>query len=57
MAGRRKPDIRERAHSLVEEKISEYRPVNLPEETLDELRELMMAEAGKYGMKHLPEAK
>jgi trimethylamine--corrinoid protein Co-methyltransferase len=47
--------LRERAHSQVEKGQRDYRSVSLPEGVADELKKLMTAEAGKYGMNTLPE--
>jgi trimethylamine:corrinoid methyltransferase-like protein len=47
--------LRERAHLQVEKIVSDYRAVNLSEDITHRLKELMTAEAAKFGMDSLPE--
>jgi len=47
--------LRERAHLQVEKIVSDYRAVNLSEDITRQLKELMTAEAAKFGMDALPE--
>jgi trimethylamine--corrinoid protein Co-methyltransferase len=44
----------ERAHSSVEKSISEYKSVSLHKDTVNDITELMAAEAVRYGLKTLP---
>jgi trimethylamine--corrinoid protein Co-methyltransferase len=46
--------LRERAHSQVEKGRRDYQPVSLPGSLLGELKKMMTAEAGKFGMDSLP---